>query len=298
MEILTNPCSYPMEAKNLTPEEVEAATPHKKPYRLADATVAGLMLSVHPSGIKYWRLQYSMPRSGETKVHSLGIYPEVSLAEARDEALAVQKRVQAGDDPDVSKRSRSSSRSSSRHSASFLGRWGSGFGKVLTSSSTSAFVIRSAWLGVLLTGFMVAGAWSYGTFLQHQADTREEALRAEVDQLNGKLVDVEQRLAALSRASNELQNKDSVTAQQARKAVDHVGEMAGMVVNLEERMGTLESQFPTLRKQLYGGIQKVDQVTQGLTVQQQRLGSVEDRFARIEDKVNEVSYWNRRGAFQ
>lgn len=279
------------EAKTLTPGDVESATPRKKAYRLADAAVSGLMLSIHPSGVKYWRLQYSMPRSGETKVHSLGIYPEVSLVEARTEAVELHKRIEAGDDPEARSGSRKSRHSSSRRPSSFLGRWISAFAAALTSSATSAFLIRTTWLGLVLTGFMVTAAWAYGTFLQQQTVAKDDALRAEFDQLSVQLASLEGRLSIVASQNNELLDKDEATMAEARKAVDNVGEMAGMMIDLEERMGKVEKQFPGMRKQLFGGIQKSEEVAG-------QLSGLQQRFASVEDKVNEVGYWNSRGAFR
>ncbi|KEN37594.1 hypothetical protein AC78_4457 [Escherichia coli 7-233-03_S4_C1] len=38
-------------------------------------------LLVHPNGSKYWRLQYRF--DGKQKMLALGVYPDVSLADAR-----------------------------------------------------------------------------------------------------------------------------------------------------------------------------------------------------------------------
>jgi hypothetical protein len=50
-----------------------------KPYKLYDTK--GLYLEVDPSGGKYWRFKYKFPKE---KRISLGVYPEMSLADARD----------------------------------------------------------------------------------------------------------------------------------------------------------------------------------------------------------------------
>ena len=69
----------PNEARRkLTASTVKSAKPSAKPYKLADG--AGMYLLVH-SGAKYWRLKYRI--AGKEKLLALGVYPEVSLAEAR-----------------------------------------------------------------------------------------------------------------------------------------------------------------------------------------------------------------------
>lgn len=63
----------------LTEVKVRNAKPTEKPVKLTDGD--GMHLLVHPTGSKYWRLQYRF--SGKQKMLALGVYPEVSLAEAR-----------------------------------------------------------------------------------------------------------------------------------------------------------------------------------------------------------------------
>ncbi|VVE00971.1 integrase [Pandoraea iniqua] len=64
----------------LTDIAVRKANPTEKPYRLGDA--AGMYLEVQPSGAKYWRLRYRF--DGKQKTLALGVYPVVSLKDARD----------------------------------------------------------------------------------------------------------------------------------------------------------------------------------------------------------------------
>ena len=75
------------EKKPLTAVAVKNAKPREKRYRLAAGK--GLYLEVMPSGAKYWRWKYRF--GGKEKRLALGVYDEVSLAEAkqaRDEARA------------------------------------------------------------------------------------------------------------------------------------------------------------------------------------------------------------------
>lgn len=73
------------------------AKPKEKPYKLSDA--GGLYLEVAPSGGKWWRLKYRI--AGKEKRISLGVYPTVSLKEARDKRDNAKKQLAAGIDPSV-----------------------------------------------------------------------------------------------------------------------------------------------------------------------------------------------------
>jgi hypothetical protein len=66
----------------LTDAKIRAAKPDEKPYKLADS---GNILLVHPNGSRYWRLRYRF--LGKEKTLALGVYPEVSLSEARENAM-------------------------------------------------------------------------------------------------------------------------------------------------------------------------------------------------------------------
>ena len=66
-----------------------------KPYKLSDGD--GLFLLVTPTGGKWWRFKYRF--GGKEKLLSLGTYPEVSLADARERREAARKQVAAGIDP-------------------------------------------------------------------------------------------------------------------------------------------------------------------------------------------------------
>lgn len=60
----------------------------------------GMYLLVKASG-KYWRLNYRF--AGKQKTLALGVYPEVSLAEARKRRAAARTRLAGGDDPSTEK---------------------------------------------------------------------------------------------------------------------------------------------------------------------------------------------------
>ncbi|WP_288443236.1 integrase arm-type DNA-binding domain-containing protein [uncultured Pantoea sp.] len=79
----------------LNARQVSAARPKDKPYKLSDG--GGLYLLVHPGGSRYWRLKYRF--SGKEKLLSLGVYPEVPLADARAKRDEAKRLLAAGQDP-------------------------------------------------------------------------------------------------------------------------------------------------------------------------------------------------------
>jgi integrase len=79
----------------LSDAKVRNASPKAKPYKITDGE--GMFLLVTPSGSKYWRLKYIFV--GKEKLLALGVYPEVSLADARERRLQARKILAAGNDP-------------------------------------------------------------------------------------------------------------------------------------------------------------------------------------------------------
>ena len=65
----------------LTDTAVRNAKPGEKPYKLTHGK--GLYLLVNATG-KYWRLDYRF--AGKRKTLAIGVYPEVTLADAREQA--------------------------------------------------------------------------------------------------------------------------------------------------------------------------------------------------------------------
>ncbi|EKM0531484.1 tyrosine-type recombinase/integrase [Cronobacter turicensis] len=79
----------------LTDIKVRTAKPTDKQYKLTDGN--GMHLLVHPNGSRYWRLQYRF--GGKQKMLALGVYPEVSLAEARARRDEARKLLANSIDP-------------------------------------------------------------------------------------------------------------------------------------------------------------------------------------------------------
>ena len=79
----------------LTNTQVKNAKPKDKQYRLSDQ--GGLSLIVRPTGSKAWKYDYRM--GGKRLTHTIGTYPETSLAEARDAHTAARRLVKTGANP-------------------------------------------------------------------------------------------------------------------------------------------------------------------------------------------------------
>ena len=85
---------YPM-PKSLSDATVRNAKREPRAYKISDGE--GLFLLVMPSGSKYWRLKYFF--AGKEKLLALGVYPEVTLADAREHRIRARKMLAAGNDP-------------------------------------------------------------------------------------------------------------------------------------------------------------------------------------------------------
>ncbi|EPD3396127.1 tyrosine-type recombinase/integrase [Klebsiella variicola] len=84
----------------LTDTKVRAAKPEAKEYSLVDGD--GMFLLVHPNGSKYWRFRFRF--GGKQHLMAFGVYPETSLADARQKREEARKLVAAGVDPREHKR--------------------------------------------------------------------------------------------------------------------------------------------------------------------------------------------------
>lgn len=80
----------------------------EKPYKMSDG--GGLYLEVDPAGGKYWRFKYRF--AGKEKRLSLGVYKDVSLADARKERDACRKLLAKGIDPGVHRKALKAARAS------------------------------------------------------------------------------------------------------------------------------------------------------------------------------------------
>lgn len=86
-----------MSIGKLTDIAIRSAKARATAYKLTDG--GGLHLYITPAGAKLWRLRYE--RNGKEQLLSLGKYPDVTLAEARDKRGDSKKVLRAGGDPAV-----------------------------------------------------------------------------------------------------------------------------------------------------------------------------------------------------
>lgn len=86
----------------LTDTKIRNTTPDEKPKKLFDG--AGLYLEVSPSGGRWWRLKYRF--DGKEKRLSLGVYPAVSLKNARDRRDELRRQLANGVDPSKVRKAR------------------------------------------------------------------------------------------------------------------------------------------------------------------------------------------------
>ena len=87
----------------LTDLEIRRSKPRDKPYTLSDGN--SLSLLIEPNGSKGWRFRYRY--DGKPKMLSLGIYPTISLTDARQKRDEAKKLVASGINPsEVRKRAK------------------------------------------------------------------------------------------------------------------------------------------------------------------------------------------------
>jgi len=84
----------------LTDSKVKQAKPTDKTYRLADEK--GLYLEIHPNGSRYWRHKYRFNK--KEKRMAYGVYPDVSLKDAREKRDNTRKLLADGVDPSLAKK--------------------------------------------------------------------------------------------------------------------------------------------------------------------------------------------------
>lgn len=89
-----------MAKDKLTNTAVKQVKPKDKPYKLFDG--GGLYLLINKDGSKYWRLKYHI--GGKEKLLAIGVYPLISLKQARDKRFDAKKLLAQGIDPNDHKK--------------------------------------------------------------------------------------------------------------------------------------------------------------------------------------------------
>ena len=81
--------------KILTDLQIRQAKQKENQYKLNDGN--GLYLLIHLNGSKYWRMKYRF--DDKEKTLSFGVWPEVSLKDAREMLRVARKKIKDGFDP-------------------------------------------------------------------------------------------------------------------------------------------------------------------------------------------------------
>ena len=84
----------------LTESSIKKAEILEKQYKIYDGN--GMFLLVHPNGSKYWRMKYTY--DGKSKLASFGVWPKVSLKEARERREEARGEIKIGINPVDEKR--------------------------------------------------------------------------------------------------------------------------------------------------------------------------------------------------
>ena len=93
----------------LTDIAIRSLKPSKMPIKLFDER--GLYLEVSPAGGKWWRWKFRF--GGKEKRLSMGVYPDVSLKDARDRRDAARKLLADGIDPGKNRKAQKAARADS-----------------------------------------------------------------------------------------------------------------------------------------------------------------------------------------
>ena len=85
---------------SLTIPQIKNAKPRDRQYKITDGE--GLFLLIHPNGSKYWRYKYRF--AGKEKLLAIGVYPSVSLKEAREAKDDAKRQLRDLIDPALAKK--------------------------------------------------------------------------------------------------------------------------------------------------------------------------------------------------
>jgi hypothetical protein len=91
-----------MPASKLTDTAIKTLKLKNKPYKVSDGTIGGMFIAVSPKGKKVFRFAYKF--QGKGQLLTLGVYPDVTLMEARDLAREARKQLAQGINPAAAKK--------------------------------------------------------------------------------------------------------------------------------------------------------------------------------------------------
>jgi len=124
--------------KNAKPRIKPDGSTTTKPYRLSDEK--GLYLEVAPNGGKWWRLKYRI--GGKEKRLSLGVYPDVSLKDARAHRDEFRKQIANGIDPSHIRKAEKKSTSAQNSFETIAREWHTKFSANWTADHAARTLTR------------------------------------------------------------------------------------------------------------------------------------------------------------
>ena len=128
----------------LTELEVKKAKATDKPQKMADS--GGMYLLIQTSGSKCWRMDYRF--AGKRKTLAIGIYPDVTLTQARERRADARKLLANGSDPSaIKKASRQESQKSFQEISNSFATLATEFHKVKSPMWTHGHAKQ--WMGNL-----------------------------------------------------------------------------------------------------------------------------------------------------
>ena len=114
----------------LTDASIKNAKPKEKAYKLTDGE--GMFLLLNPNGSRWWRFNYRI--GGKHKQISFGVYPEVTLKEAREKRDEARKMLRDGIDPSQAKKAQKASDSGANSFETIAREWFAKFSPTWTPS--------------------------------------------------------------------------------------------------------------------------------------------------------------------
>lgn len=128
----------------ITPDGRETS----KRYKMGDSR--GLYLEVSPNGGKWWRLKYRF--DGKEKRLSLGVYPDISLKDARERREELRRQIANGIDPAIVRKEEKEIAADKNCFETVAREWHSKFSANWTEGHTNRTLIRIEndvfpWLG-------------------------------------------------------------------------------------------------------------------------------------------------------
>ncbi|TAF75891.1 MAG: DUF4102 domain-containing protein [Alphaproteobacteria bacterium] len=97
----------------LSDAKVRNAKPEAKAYKLTDGE--GLFLQVMPNGSKYWRMKYRY--AGKEKLLAIGVYPHITLSQARAKRAEAKALLSQNKDPSLVKQEEKQERHARAHNS-------------------------------------------------------------------------------------------------------------------------------------------------------------------------------------